>query len=162
MRRSPALPYLAWALIVAAIVLVGQPGFSYCAGLHPRLCANALLADLAAPWDPGQGTLILAMLAIGWTVIAAARGLGRNTGIAFAALAILVGVPMLFLGPEIPTCLGPLGITPDQCRAAWGLAPQTNWDRMIGGPGSWITILVGAWLVILAATTWRRRQRGGL
>lgn len=162
MTRRPWLPYAAWALLVGAVVLFAQPGFSYCTGLHLRLCAKALRAELTGPWDPGQGVLILLLLAIGWTVIAAGRKFGRRTGIAFGAWACLVAVPMTFSGRNIPSCLGPLGITPDQCRAAWGLPPETDWDRFFQGPGPYVALLLAGWLAVVLAQTSGRRQRGGL
>ena len=162
MTRRWWLPYAAWALMVGTGLVLTQPGFAYCAGLHPRMCANALYANLPGAWDPGGAIAAAVVLAIGWTIIAAWRVLGRNTGLAFAGWTVLAGIPLLFFGPSIPMCLGPIGITVDQCRAAWGLAPETAWDRFSNGPGPLIVLLLTGWLAIVTAGAWRRRQRGDL
>jgi hypothetical protein len=164
MTRRWWLPYVAWALLVGAVVLVAQPGFSYCTELHPRLCAKALLGDLSpSAWDPAQGSLILLLLATGWAVIAAGRRLGINAGVGFAAWAMAVAVVMIFLvGGHGHGCLGPIGVTPEQCRASWGLPPETDWDRFSEGPGPFVAILLAGWLAIAQAVAWRRRQRGSL
>jgi hypothetical protein len=163
MTRRPWLPYAGWAALVGAVVLLAQPGLSYCAELHPRLCLNALVADAAAPWDAGQGLIVVLVLATGFTVIAAWRVLGHIAGVAFAAWAVMVSSVLLFYGRSIPTCLGPLGVTVDQCRAAYGLPPETAWDRFMTGPSPLIFLLLAGWLAIVAADAWwRRRQRGGL
>jgi hypothetical protein len=162
MTRRWWLPYAAWALVVGTGLVFTQPGFAYCAGLHPRMCANALYANLPGSWDLSGAVATAVVLAIGWTIIAAWRVLGRNTGLAFAAWTVVVGIPMLFFGREIPTCLGPLGVTVDECRAAFGLPPETSWDRFANGPGPLVLLLLAGWLVIVMAGTLRRRQRGGL
>jgi hypothetical protein len=162
MTRRWWLPYAAWALLVGAVLLVTQSGFGYCAELHPRLCANALLGNLRDGWDPDGAIAVVVPLAVGWTLIAAWRELGRNTGIALAAWAILVTIPMFFFGPSIPMCLGPIGVTVDQCRAAWGLPPETAWDRFANSPSPFIALLLAGWLAIVVAGAWRRRQRGSL
>lgn len=161
MTRRPWLPYALWALLVGGVVLFGQPGFSYCAELHPRLCTTALLSDLSSQWDPGQGLLIVVMLVTGWIVIAAGRNLGRSAGLAFAGWSTLITVVMFFVGGNIPTCLG-LGVTVDSCRAAFGLPPETAWDRIGRGPGPMIMLLIIGWLTLAATSAWARRQRGGL
>jgi hypothetical protein len=163
MARRRWLPYAAWALVVALALLVTQPGFGYCTGLHPRLCANALLADLPSGWDADGAIAVVVPLAIGWTVIAAWRLLGWSTGLAMTAWAAALGIALFFYGGHVQGCLGPLGITPDQCRAAHGLPPETAWDRFMNGPSPLIFLLLAGWLAIVAGDAWwRRRQRGGL
>jgi len=73
MTRRWWLPYAAWALMVGTGLVLTQPGFAYCAGLHPRMCANALYANLPGAWDPGGAIAAAVVLAIGWTIIAAWR-----------------------------------------------------------------------------------------
>ena len=163
MTRRWWLPYAAWAVLVCLAFLFVQPGVSYCAGLHPRMCANALLADLRRGWDPDGALVAVVALAVGWTVIAGWRVLGRNTGIAFAAWTVLVGSMLVFVGGHVEMCLGPIGITAEECRAAWGLPPETAWDRFMNGPSPLIFLLLAGWLAIVAADAWwRRRQRGSL
>ena len=163
MTRRWWLPYGAWAVVVGTGLALTQPGFAYCAGLHPRMCANALYANLPGAWDLGGVVAAAVVLASGWTIIAAWRVLGRNTGLAFAGWTVLIAIPLLFLGREIPTCLGRIGITIDECRAAWGLPPETAWDRFWNGPSLPIALLLAGWLAIVSAGSWRRRrQRGGL
>jgi hypothetical protein len=162
MTRRQWLPYVVWALVVGAVLLVSQPGFGNCTELHPRLCANALLADLSGGWDPDGAVVILLLLAVGWTVIAAWRVLGRNTGIGLAAWTALVSIGLAFYGGHVQSCLGPLNVTPESCRIALGLPPETEWDRLASGPSLFIVLLLGGWLAIAMAGGWRRRQRGGL
>jgi hypothetical protein len=163
MTRRRWLPYVVWALVVGAVLLIIQPGFGYCAELHPRLCANALLADLSSGLDPDGAVVVLVLLSVGWTVIAAWRVLGRNTGIALAAWTALVSIGMVFYGGgRVQSCLGPLNVTPESCRIALGLPPETAWDRFANGPGLFIALLLAGWLAIALAGAWRRRQRGGL
>jgi hypothetical protein len=162
MTRRWSLPYGAWALLVTVGALVGQFGaaIGYCLTLHPRLCANAVVADRAGPWDLG---VAVAILVAGWTIIAAWSVLGRNTGLAFAGWTVLVGVPFLFVGGgSVQGCLGPLGVTAEQCRIALGLPPETDWDRFSHGPGPLVAVLLAGWLAIAVAAQWRRRQRGSL
>jgi hypothetical protein len=160
MTRRWWLPYGAWALLVTVGALAAQFGsaIGYCVTLHPRLCASALVADRAGPWDLAVG---VAILAAGWIVIAAGRRFGRRTALAFVAVAIVIGIPMLFFGPSIPMCLGPIGITIDQCRAAWSLPPETAWDRFSNGPLPGLGLLVAGWVAIAVIAS-RRRQRGSL
>ena len=56
-------------------------------------------------------------------------------------------------------CLGGPGITVDDCRAASGLAPETDLDRFIAGPAVPVLVLVIGWMTILLVARWRRRQR---
>jgi len=77
------------------------------------------------------------------------------TGLAF-------GWAVVVLGGQVQGCLGPLGVTPESCRVALGLLPETDWDRFVRGPGPLVVVLVVGWLAILLASRWRRRQRGGL
>jgi hypothetical protein len=156
------LPYVVWALLAAAALLFVQPGFGYCTELHPRLCANALLADFSSGWDPDGAIVVLVVLCVGWTVIAGWRVLGRRTGIALAGWTVLVGIGLVFYGGHVQSCLGPLNVTPEGCRIALGLPPETAWDRFANGPGLPIALLLGGWLAIVAAAAWRRRQRGSL
>jgi hypothetical protein len=161
-RRQWLLPYAAWALVVGAVVLVTRSGFGYCTELHPRLCANALLAGLSGAWDPEGAAAVLVLLAIGWTVIAAWRVLGRNTAIALAAWTVVVSTGMFFYGGHVQMCLGPLNVTPESCRIALGLPPETEWDRVANGPAPVVAMLLAGWFAIAMAVAWRRRQRGGL
>jgi len=161
-RRQWLLPYVAWALVVGALLLFIQPGFGYCTQLHPRLCANALIADVSSGWDLDGAIAVVVPLAIGWTVIAAWRVLGRRSGIALAAWTAVVSVGMVFYGGHVQSCLGPLNVTPESCRVALGLPPETEWDRFANGPGLPIALLLAGWLAIAMAAVWRRRQRGGL
>ena len=161
-RRQWLLPYVVWALLVGVGLLLIQPGFDYCTELHPRLCANALLADLSSGWDADGAAVVLVLLAVGWTVIAAWRVLGHNTGIALAAWTVVVGIGMFFYGGHVQSCLGPLNITPESCRIALGLPPETAWDRFANGPGVPIVLLLGGWLAIALVAGRRRRQRGDL
>ena len=162
-RRQWLLPYVAWALVVGAVLLFIQPGFGYCTGLHPRLCADALIADLSSGWDLDGAIAVVVPLAVGWTVIAAWRVLGRRSGIALAAwTAVVSGVMLFYGGGRVQGCLGPLNVTPESCRVALGLPPETAWDRFANGPGLPIALLLAGWLAIAMAAVWRRRQRGGL
>jgi hypothetical protein len=162
MTRRWWLPYGAWGLIVAAALLLIQPGFGYCTELHPRLCANALLADLSSGWDLDGAVVVLVLLSVGWTVIAAWRVLGRKTGIGLAAWTALVSVGTVFYGGHVQSCLGPLNVTPESCRAALRLPPETAWDRFANGPTPFIALLLAGWLAIVMVGAWKRRQRGGL
>lgn len=74
---------------------------------------------------------------------------------------LVVGWAILVFGGHVQMCLGPLNVTPESCRLALGLAPETDWDRFANGPGMLVAVVVG-WLVMLATGHWRRRQRGGL
>jgi hypothetical protein len=165
MARRWWLPYGAWALLVGAGLLVTQSGFGYCAELHPRMCANALLADLSSGWDPDARTArspwwccspSVGRSSVAWRV------LGRTTGVALAAWAVVVGVGMVFYGGHVQMCLGPLNVTPESCRIALGLPPETDWDRFANGPAPLVAVLLTGWLAIVMAGALRRRQRGGL
>jgi hypothetical protein len=163
MTRRWWLPYAAWALLVGAGLLFSQSWMGYCAGLHPRMCANAFVADLGRGWDPNVVVTVVVTLAIGWTLIAAWRVLGRNTGVALTAWTLVVGIGLVFVGGHVQSCIGPLNVTPESCRAALGLPPETAWDRFSNGPGPMIALLLAGWLAIAwVGTWWRRRQRGGL
>ena len=74
---------------------------------------------------------------------------------------LATGWALFVFGGQVRMCLGPLNVTPEICRAANGLPPETDWDRFTQGPGPLIAILVVGWLAILAASRWRERQRGG-
>ncbi len=65
-------------------------------------------------------------------------------------------------GGHVQACLGPLDVTPEQCRAALGLPPETDLDRFLAGPGPLAVALVLGWAVILLVGHRRRRQRGSL
>jgi len=69
---------------------------------------------------------------------------------------------LFFWGGRVLRCLGGPGITVDDCRAAYGLPPETGLDRFLAGPGVLIVALVAGWLTILFLARLRRRQRGGL
>ena len=69
---------------------------------------------------------------------------------------------VFFSGGRVLECLGGPAITVDDCRAAYGLPPETGPDRFLAGPGVLIVALVVGWLTILFLARWRRRQRGGL
>lgn len=76
---------------------------------------------------------------------------------------VAIGLLWLFFGGgHVQGCLGPLGVTPQMCRVALGLPPETDWDRFVAGPGPWAAIVVAGWIGILAAGAWWKRQRGGL
>jgi hypothetical protein len=162
MTRRWWLPYGAWALLVGAGLLFSQSWMGYCAGLHPRMCANAFVADLGRDWDLNVVVTVVVTLAVGWTLIAAWRVLGRTTGVALAGWTILIAIPLLFIG-RVQMCLGPLNVTPESCRAAMGLPPETDWERFANGPSPFIALLLAGWLSIAWLGTWlRRRQRGSL
>jgi hypothetical protein len=77
-----------------------------------------------------------------------------------AAVAVLA---LLFGGGTVAGCLGPLGVTAEQCRAAMGLPPETAWDHITSGLVPWGVILVVGWVAIVGTDRWwMRRQRGGL
>ena len=80
------------------------------------------------------------------------------TGLAFIGWAFLILVASL----SMPTCLGPIGVTPDSCREALGLPAWTAWDDFLAGPGSLAVILFAGWLVIAGVAREGKRQRGGL
>jgi hypothetical protein len=162
MTRRWWLPYVVWALLVGVVLLVIQSGFGYCTELHPRLCANALLGNLRDGWDPDGAIAVVVPLAVGWTLIAAWRVLGRNIGIALAGWTVVVGIGTFFYGGHVQMCLGPLNVTPESCRVALGLPPETAWERFANGPSPFIALLLAGWLAIVLAGAWRRRQRGGL
>jgi hypothetical protein len=75
---------------------------------------------------------------------------------------VAVGWAIFVFGGHVQMCLGPLDVTPESCRVALGLPPETNWDRFANGPGLLVAVVVVGWLVILLASRWRGRQRGGL
>ena len=75
---------------------------------------------------------------------------------------LATGWALFVFGGQVGMCLGPLNVTPESCRAANGLPPETDWDRFTQGPGPLIAILVVGWLAILLASRWRKRRRGGL
>ncbi len=77
-------------------------------------------------------------------------------GLLVALWAVFVG------GGHVPMCLGPLDVTPESCRAAMGLAPETAWDQFANGPGLLVVMLVGGWLAIGLVAVGMKRQRGGL
>jgi hypothetical protein len=156
------LPYALWCAVVGAVTLVAQPGFGYCLELHPRLCGQALVADARAPWDMSQGLLVVVLVATGFVVIAARRTLGRAAGFAFAAWAALAGSAVVFVGGDVAMCVGPLGVTPESCRVALGIPPETPWDRFTHSLALPIAILLLGWLAIACVARLRERQRGGL
>ena len=89
--------------------------------------------------------------------------MGRRVVAALLIWTILVAAWAVFVfGGHVQMCLGPLNVTPESCRAAMGLPPQTNWDRFMDGPGLPVALIVAGWLVIVIASRWRKRQRGGL
>jgi len=69
---------------------------------------------------------------------------------------------LLIWGGHSLRCLGGPGITVDDCRAAYGLPPETDLDRFLAGPGVLLLALVVGWATILLASRWWKRQRGGL
>ena len=83
-----------------------------------------------------------------------------------AALGIWTALTALWFvfayGGHTYMCLGPIGITPEACRAANGLPPETDLDRFLAGPVPLLIALVAGWAVILLVGRWRKRQRGGL
>jgi len=85
----------------------------------------------------------IAAALVGWAVVATVWGL-------------------FFWGGHVLSCLGGPGITTDDCRAAYGLPPETAFDRFLAGPGVLIVVVAAGWSTILGLAWWRRRQRGGL
>jgi hypothetical protein len=83
-----------------------------------------------------------------------------------AALLVWSGVAttwfLIFGGGYVMSCLGPLNVTPESCRAATGLPPESDLDRFLAGPGVLVVALVVGWAAILCVAWWRKRQRGGL
>jgi hypothetical protein len=75
-------------------------------------------------------------------------------------LAIAMGV--FFVPSRVQMCLGPLNVTPESCRAAMGLPPETDWDRFIAGPGPILLVALIGYVAIGAWAVRRKRQRGGL
>ena len=75
---------------------------------------------------------------------------------------LAAGWALVVFGGRVRMCLGPLNVTQESCRAAYGLPPETDWDRFTQGPVPLIAVLVVGWLAILLASRWRKRQRGGL
>jgi len=87
----------------------------------------------------------------------------RGVGAALLAWSALATGWVVFLySGRVSSCLGPIGVTPAQCRAANGLPPGTDLDRFLAGPGLLVVILAIGWIVIVGLGRWRRRQRGGL
>ena len=87
------------------------------------------------------------------------RGVAAALVIWTAATALWL---LLFWGGHSLSCLGGPGITIDECRAAYGLPPETDLDRFLAGPGVLLIALVVGWGTILLVSRWRKRQRGGL
>jgi len=87
------------------------------------------------------------------------RGVAAALGI-WTVVATVWG--LFFWGGRVLSCLGGPGITIDDCRAAYGLPPETDLDRFLAGPGVLVLALVVGWVTILILGRWRRRQRGGL
>jgi hypothetical protein len=75
---------------------------------------------------------------------------------------LAIGWALFVFGGHVQMCLGPLHVTPESCRIALGLPPETDWDRFVNGPGLLAAILIVGWLAILLAGRRRKRQRGGL
>jgi hypothetical protein len=163
-RPRPAvqawLPFALWSVVASVILLLLQPGFSYCADLHARLCANALLADVASGLDFDGLVAVAALLAVGWSVIAVARIFGRKTGVAIAAWTVAAAVFFVFgYGGRVQMCLGPIGVTEASCRVALGLPPETDVDRFLAGPGPFVLLLAAGWLaIVLVARRSRNRS----
>lgn len=86
----------------------------------------------------------------------------RRVVAAMAVWTLLVAVWAIFFGSQVRSCLGPLNLTPERCRAALGLPPETDWDRFVAGPGPLLVVTVIGWVAIGLWTVRRRRQRGGL
>src|SRR3954451_12915009 len=159
LTRRTWLPYAVWTLIAAAILLIIQPRFSYCSALHPRLCANALLADVASGSDAEGLIAVGALLGIGWGLIAAGRVLGRRVGVALTAWTAAAGLFFTFgYGGRMQLCLGPLDVTDASCRIALGLPPETDLDRFLAGPGPLAVMLGAGWLAIVLVTRWTKRH----
>jgi len=87
--------------------------------------------------------------------------MSRRVGAAMAIWAGIAGLWAIFIfGGHVEMCLGPLGVTPESCRAAMGLPPLTDVDRFMEGPGPLIVVVASGWiLILLAAWTIRRRRR---
>lgn len=71
----------------------------------------------------------------------------RVAAMAIWALVVAVWV-LLFYGGHVAGCLGPLGVTPEQCRAILGLPPETAWDRFSNGMGLPVAVILGGWVAI--------------
>lgn len=76
--------------------------------------------------------------------------------------AVIAVLALIFGGPTVASCLGPLGVTPEQCRAMHSLPPETTWDELMAGPAPWLAGLLVGWTAIVGFDRWRKRQRGGL
>ncbi len=87
------------------------------------------------------------------------RGVATALGIWTAAATLWF---LFAYGGHVQACLGPLDVTPEQCRAALGLPPETDLDRFLAGPGPLVVALAVGWVAILLVGRRRRRQRGGL
>lgn len=87
--------------------------------------------------------------------------MSRRVGAALVLWAAIVATWILLQGGDVFMCLGPLGVTEESCRAANGLPPLTEWDRVARGwaPRA-LVFMVGA-AAIMAVARWKR-QRGGL
>ena len=81
----------------------------------------------------------IAAVMVGWALVAATVGL-------------------LFAGDQVAGCLGPLGVTPAQCRAMLGLPPETAWGMFLQSFGPVLALVLGGCAVIwLVARTLRSR-----
>jgi len=87
----------------------------------------------------------------------------RGVAVALVGWTALASGWFVFIyGGQVRNCLGPLNVTPEACRAALGLPPETGWERFLAGPGPLVVALVVGWVATVSVARWRRRQRGGL
>ncbi len=87
----------------------------------------------------------------------------RRVVAAMGIWTVAVATWWLFIaGGHVQMCLGPLDVTPESCRAAMGLPPLTDLDRLLESPLPAIALIAVGWAVIWAVARSRRRQRGGL
>ena len=69
---------------------------------------------------------------------------------------VATGWVLLFYGGQVASCLGPLGVTPEECRAATGLPPDAGLD--LGGVAVLLAALVVGWATIILVAVWRSRR----
>ncbi len=78
-----------------------------------------------------------------------------------AVCALLVAGWTIFIyGGHVQMCLGPLDVTPEACRSALGLPPETAWDRFANGPGLLVALVAIGWISSAVIALARRRTSG--
>jgi len=87
-------------------------------------------------------------------------------GVAATALwTLIVSIGVIFVPGRVQMCLGPLNVTPESCRAAMGLPPETDWDRFAAGPVPIFVVAAIGYTAIGLWSVWSnraKRQRAGL